>query len=66
MGFVIKMAPGVTEGILRSSHENFPSRQVFKKKRVENPKNSIFVHICKIVVLNTDLLKPSLLSEINN
>ena len=37
MGFAIKMALRVSEGI-----SNFPSRQVFLKRGVETPKNSVF------------------------
>ena len=65
-----KMASGVFEDIWRAKHEygfkNFPSRQVFEKKGVENPKNSVFGHFWNIVELNTDVLEPSLLLEIDN
>ena len=62
---------GLSEGILSTEHQsrfkNFPSHQDgFQKKRVENPKNSVFGHFWKIVELNTNVLEPSLLSEINN
>ena len=64
------MALGVSEGILRTKHEsrfkNFPSRQVFEKKGDETPKNSVFGHFWKIVKLNTDVLEPSILSELDN
>ena len=42
------------------------SGQVFTKKGVETPKNSVFDNFCKIVELNTEVLEPSLLSEIDN
>ena len=54
------MTPDVSEGILRA----LSSRQVFVIKRVENSKNSVFGHFLKIVKLTTDVLEPSLLSEI--
>ena len=40
MGFANKMAPGISKGIFRTQAQinNFPSRQVFEKKRVETPK----------------------------
>ena len=58
MVFANKMTPGVSESI--------PSRQIFEKKGVERSKNSVFGHFSKIVELNTDMLKPTLLSEIDN
>ena len=46
--------------------KNFPSSQVFEKEKgVETTKNSVFDHFWKIVELNTDVLEPSLLSEID-
>ena len=40
---------------------------VFREsKGVETPKNSILGHFWKIIELNTDMLEPLLLSEINN
>ena len=67
MGFANEMAPGVSEGILRAEHEsqNYTSSQVFEKK-FQTAKNSVFDHFWKIVELNTDVLEPSLLSEIDN
>ena len=38
----------------------------FQEKEIETPKNSVFGHFWKIVELNTDVLEPSLLSEIDN
>ena len=38
MGFANKMVPGISEV------KSFPLRQVFEKKGVENPKNSVFGH----------------------
>ena len=68
MGFANKMAPGISESILRGEYEseNFPSRQVFEKKGVETPKNSVLGHFWKIVELNTGMLEPSQLSQIDN
>ena len=60
MDFVNKLAPGASEGILPSS------REVFEKKRVETPKGIVFGHFWKIVELNSDMLEPSLFSEIDN
>ena len=68
MSFANKMAPGVSEDILPVEHESFkkfPSHQVFEKKEGETAKNSVFGHFWKFVELNTGVLEPSLLSEIN-
>ena len=43
-----------------------PSRQICEKKEVKVPKNSVFGHFWKIVELNTDMVEPSLFSEIDN
>ena len=59
--FANKITPGVSEGIFL-----LLSFQVFEKKGVETPKNSVFGYFCKIVELNTNVLETSLLSEINN
>ena len=58
------MARGVSEVILRAVHES-GDRQLFENREVETLKNSVFVHFWKIVELNTDVLEPSLLSEID-
>ena len=46
MDFANKMAPGVLEDMFRDENafKNFPSRQVFQKKQVETPNNSVFGH----------------------
>ena len=68
MSFANKMAPSVSEWIFRAEHksgfENFLSRHVFEKIGVETPKNCVFNHFWKIVVLNHDLLQTSQTSEI--
>ena len=51
-----RMALGVIELIF----------QVFEKKEVKTLRNSVFGHFWKIVELSTDVLKPSVLSEIGN
>ena len=62
------MGPSDPEGNFRAKHEsefkNFPSRQVFEKKGVETPKNSVFGHFSKIVEQNPNVLRSSLLSVI--
>ena len=66
MGFANNMALGVSEGIFRAEHESKTFLHVrFWEKAVENPNNSIFLHFCKIVELNIDVLEPLLLSEID-
>ena len=58
MGFTNTMAPGVFEGILLSEHEKTFHHGRFSRKRASNS--------LKIAELNTDVLEPSLLSEIDN
>ena len=55
---------GCLRSILRAEPEKFPIKR--KKGKVDTRKNSVFGHFLKMVELNTDLLEPSLLSEINN
>ena len=67
MGIANKMALDVSENILRAEHiSDFLSSKVFEKKGVEPLKNSVFGHFWKLIELNTDVLGPSLLSEIDN
>ena len=53
MGFANKIAPCVSEGILRTEHEsgfkNISSCQVFENNWVEIPKNNVFGRFPKIV-----------------
>ena len=59
-----KMAPGVSEGLFHA--ETFDHVR-FSRKRELKPLNiPFFGHFWKIVELNTDVLEPSLLSEIDN
>ena len=59
--FCVQVFPKVFLGF-----KNFPSRQIFEKKGIETLKNSVCAHFWKIVELNTDVLEPSLVSEIDN
>ena len=65
------MAPGVSEGILSADHQSLKSKifhhvRFSRKKGDETPKTSVFGHFGKIVELNTKVLGPSLLSDIEN
>ena len=52
--------------MFESEFTKFPKRQVFGEKGVEISKNKVFAHFLKIGELNTDLVEPLLLSEIDN
>ena len=57
MGFANKMAPSVAELSITSG---------FRKKELKPIKIPFLVSFKKIVELNTDVLEPSLLSQIDN
>ena len=63
MGFINKMAPGLSEGILNMNLglKTFHQVRFSRKKVIEIPKSSVYSHFLKIV----DMLESSLLSEID-
>ena len=67
MGFVKKMAPAASEGILRTKHEcGFKLNYICEEKGLQTLKISFFPIFEKILEINTEVLEPSILSEIDN